>query len=56
VLIISGDLVSDLSIGEMLKFHDERMSMLTCLLSNSALGGAVPGPKERPKKCLFWII
>jgi hypothetical protein len=51
VLFVSGDLVTDLCMDGMFKFHEEHNSMFTCLLSDFTLNGAVPGTKERQKKC-----
>ena len=44
-------MVTDLSIKKFLEFHETNDSMFTCLLTDSALGGAVPGTKDKPKKC-----
>ncbi|KAF7640348.1 NTP_transferase domain-containing protein [Meloidogyne graminicola] len=56
VLIVSGDLITDLSIEGMLGFHERMDSMLTCFLSDSPLGGAVPGTTERPKKYRDFVM
>lgn len=50
ILIVSGDLVSDLSLDKMLKFHEEKNSMFTSFLTDSSLGGPTPGSKEYSKK------
>uniref|UniRef100_A0A915EHR9 Translation initiation factor eIF2B subunit gamma n=1 Tax=Ditylenchus dipsaci TaxID=166011 RepID=A0A915EHR9_9BILA len=50
LLIVSGDVVSDISLTKMLSFHCKNNSMVTCLLSDSIINGPVPGPKERLKK------
>nr|CAD2195144.1 unnamed protein product [Meloidogyne enterolobii] len=50
VLIVSGDLITDLTLEEMLKFHENENSVLTCLLTDSPLSGAIPGTNERLKK------
>lgn len=50
ILLVSGDFVSDLNLEEMLKFHEEKNSIFTCLLSDSALSGPVPGSIQTPSK------
>uniref|UniRef100_A0A183BNJ3 Translation initiation factor eIF2B subunit gamma n=1 Tax=Globodera pallida TaxID=36090 RepID=A0A183BNJ3_GLOPA len=50
ILLISGDLVSDVRLHDMFKQYTETNAVLSCLLTDAALGGPVPGPKERVKK------
>uniref|UniRef100_A0A1I8BBC1 Translation initiation factor eIF2B subunit gamma n=1 Tax=Meloidogyne hapla TaxID=6305 RepID=A0A1I8BBC1_MELHA len=56
VLIVSGDLITDLSLEGMLEFHQKQNSILTCFLTDSPLGGAIPGTNERTKKYRDFIM
>uniref|UniRef100_A0A915M6E8 Translation initiation factor eIF2B subunit gamma n=1 Tax=Meloidogyne javanica TaxID=6303 RepID=A0A915M6E8_MELJA len=56
VLIVSGDLITDLTLEGMLKFHEKENSVLTCLLTDSPLSGAIPGTNERPKKYRDFVM
>lgn len=51
MLLVSGDIVSDLSLTEFLEFHNTNEGVLTVLVSDSTLNGPIPGVQERPKKC-----
>ncbi|CAK5084454.1 unnamed protein product [Meloidogyne enterolobii] len=56
VLIVSGDLITDLTLEGMLKFHEKENSVLTCFLTDSPLSGAIPGTNERPKKYRDFVM
>ncbi|KAL3123408.1 hypothetical protein niasHT_004580 [Heterodera trifolii] len=56
ILLISGDLVSDVRLSDMFKQYMENNAVLSCLLTDSALGGPIPGPKERVKKYRDFVI
>jgi NDP-sugar pyrophosphorylase family protein len=45
-ILVSGDLVSDISLHQMIRLHHANNSALTCLLSNTACTSISPGPKE----------
>jgi len=49
LLIVSGDFVSDVTLGGMLDQHLYNEAALTCLMTDIPLTGPVPGTKERKK-------
>ncbi|KAI1718477.1 nucleotidyl transferase domain-containing protein [Ditylenchus destructor] len=50
IILVTGDIVTDLELTGMLDFHKNNGSHLTCLFSELILNGPVPGPKERLRK------